>query len=138
MALTRAAITTKMNYSYPGPQGEYSVGFNNGLRETLATALTRQLNTDWHVFFNEAKIFDTRWYFRCDRRERANRNAVTPETRRRILASVNRIEAENPGIENRELTDLEWGELAGKHAAVRWLGEEERQAAEDFFPDCDT
>lgn len=134
MVLTRQAIITKMNYV--SGDSEYEDGFKAGLRDILGTALTRPLNTDWYQFFNEKRVFDYRWYFRCDRRALAE--TCVPDIRRGCLAAVERIETDYPGIEEEPMSDRIWGDLAGRHAAIRWLGEEDRQCAEDWFPFLDT
>ena len=126
--VTRAEIIAKMNYTYE-TANDFGLGFNAGLRDILGTALTKDLTTtDWYTFFDEKRVFDYRWYLRCDRLE----------PHEHLLGNVNRIEAAYPEILEVELDNRFWGELAGKHAAIRWLGEENRQCAEDWFPCLDT
>ena len=127
-----------MNYNCEScPLPEYGLGFNAGLRDILGTALTVDLTTDWYTFFNEKRFFDFRWYLRCDRR--AGAENYEPDIREGILASVNRIETAYPEITSLgEFDDRFWGELAGKHATIRWLGEENRQFADASFPCLDT
>lgn len=118
-------------------QTDYDKGFNAGLKKILISARSQDLmTTDWYTFFDEKRIFDYRWYLRCDRRELAE--TCEPDIRRGCLASVERIEAAYPEILEVECDDRFWGELSGKHAAIRWLGEEDRQCAEDEFPFLDT
>ena len=126
--VTRSEIIAKMNYTYESVD-DYGLGFNAGLRDILGTALTKDLTTtDWYTFFDEKRVFDYRWYLRCDR----------GEPHEHLLVNVNRIEATYPEIFEVECDDRFWGELAGKHAAIRWLGEDDRQCAEEEFPFTDT
>ena len=136
--VTRAEIIAKMNYTMESADvPDFGLGFNAGLRDILGTALTKDLTTtDWYTFFDEKRIFDFRWYLRCDRRSGAENYAQ--DIREGVLASVDRIEAAYPEILEVELDNRYWGELAGKHAAIRWLGEEDRQCAEEWFPCLDT
>ena len=139
--VTRAEIIAKMNYTMESADvPDYGLGFNAGLRDILGTALTKDLRTtDWYAFFDEKRFFDYRWYLRCDRRSGAEDHA--PDVRERILASVDLIEATYPEILEVELDNRFWGELAGKHAAIRWLGDVRLvgfQCAEDWFPCLDT
>ena len=132
---SRAEIIARMNYS--GFVAEFGDGFKAGLREILGTALTKDLTTtDWYELFDEKRVCEFRWYLRCERRERAENSA--PAVRRRILAAVERIEAAYPEIVEIDCTDRFWGELAGKHAAIRWLEEPDREFADRSFPDLDT
>jgi hypothetical protein len=126
--VSRTDIVQKMNYR-EGPAGYwYADNFNIGLREVLGQALTLPRTTtgpEYRTHFDEEKLFSLRHYFR---------GHGTPESRARI-------EAAYPEECSREVTDNEadirWGELAGKHAAVRWLAGENRQCAEDWFPFLD-
>ena len=133
--LTRALIIAKMNYTFDS-DGGFGRGFNAGLREILGMALTKDLTTDWYAFFDEKRVYDYRWYFRCDRREAAAHYAQ--DIRERILANVDRIETAYPEILEVELSHRYWGKLSGMHAAIRWLGESDRQCAEEWFPCLDT
>ena len=96
--VTRSEIIAKMNYSYESADApDFGLGFNAGLREILGSALTKDLRTtDWYTFFDEKRIFDYRWYLRCDRRELAE--TCVPDIRLGCLASVERVEAAYPEI----------------------------------------
>ena len=135
-APTRQEIVQKMNYRMAG-EGDYYRGFHDGLRETLAVALTIP-SFEYATHFNEKRLFDMRWYLRMDRRANAMNKA--PEVRATILAACDQIEADFPEVLNYLDVDADrrWGNLAGQHAAVRWLQEEDRNTANDFFPCTDT
>ena len=64
------------------------------------------------------------WYFRSNRH-------VNPVSRPAAIE----IEAEYPECDNNTKS---WGERSGEIAAVRWLSDEDRSAAEDFFPNTDS
>ena len=120
---TRQEIIEKMNYRMTPPDW-YATAFAVGLRCVLGKALTLPRDTDYDQHFNESKVFDLRRYFRGygSEEERIRKEALYPE----CLREVTDDEA-----------DARWGQLAGKHAAIRWLTDEDREAAEDFFPFTD-
>ena len=120
---TREEIILKMNFRMVG-QGEWVTQFNDALRQTLAAALTLPRETDYAEHFNYSKKFDLFWYFRADRQ-------ANPVSRPSAL----RIEADYP--EDVEI-DVPWGFRSGEIATIRWLMDDDRQCAEDFFPDLDS
>ena len=65
------------------------------------------------------------WYFRADRH-------ANPVSRPAALA----IEAEYPKTDG--YNTKTWGQRSGEIAAVRWLADEDRQCADDFFPMLDS
>ena len=112
-----------MNYRFSGT-GEWDTEFNDAIRQTLAAALTLPRETDYAEHFNFSKKFDLFWYFRADRQ-------ATPASRPCAL----RIMFAYPEDIN---IDVPWGFRSGEIAAIRWLMDEDRQCAEDFFPDLDS
>ena len=120
---TRQEIIQKMNHRMEGT-GQWVTDFDNGLRQTLATAITLPEDTDYEVYFNLYKMFDLFWYFRADR----NANPLS-------RPSAQRIEEQYP---EETQQDRSWGERSGEIAAVRWLANEDRQNAEEWFPELDS
>ena len=139
---TRQEIIAKMNYRFPSGQDddeEYNQGFYDGLREILGKAL-KIPQSDYDVHFNDddERLYDMRWYLRCDRIALAN--TLAPEMRQSIIDSCNRIKQLYPEIDTYldQDTQKRWGKLAGEHAAIRWLQDPDRTAADEIFPCCDT
>jgi hypothetical protein len=125
MTLTRQEIVQKMNFRMSSG-GWYANNFNIGLREVLSKALTLPQDTNYasHFAADEIRLYDLRRYFRgygnADKRGRIEEQY--PE----CLVEVTDEEA-----------NARWGQLAGRHAATRWLAEEDRQCADDWFPFTD-
>ena len=121
---TRQEIVQKMNYRMRG-QAQWARDFDIGLRQILATAVTLPTGTDYGEHFNLDKRLELFWYFRADR----NANPLS-------RPSAQRIEEQYPE-ETRE-QDRPWGQRSGEIAAVRWLSNEDRQCAEEWFPELDS
>ena len=122
-------ILQKMNYKMAGNPKWYADNFDIGFRDVLTRALTLPSTTtgvQYRAYFNEEKLCSLRWYFRRDRDSKSCKEieALWPEECLREVTA--------------EENDARWGHLAGKHAAVRWLGERNREFAEESFPDLDT
>ena len=106
------------------PPGDQLTQFNDALRQTLAAALTLPRETDYAEHFNYSKKFDLFWYFRVDR-------LANPFSRPSALL----IELRFP--DDIEI-DVPWGFRSGEIATIRWLMDEDRKCAEDFFPMLDS
>ena len=111
--------------NHVAPQGDvYEQNFGIGLRSVLSRALTMPRDTDYYQVFGEEekRLCDLRWFYRGDR-----------GAARRATFLAQYPEEDGDGI-----SDERWGQLAGKHAAVRWLIEEDRECADRYFPFLDT
>jgi len=70
----------------------------------------------------EKEFFDKRWYDRSMSYVGTKDEAETPEDIRTEATRQRRRVEKEYGKENLgPYTDFEWGELAGKHAAMRWV-----------------
>ena len=121
---TRSEIVQKMNYHMGLGGDDYADPFNDGLRQILAEAITLPRDTDYAAHFEQKKLERLRWYFRLNRHD-------NPVSRPSALD----IEALFP---EETQQDVPWGVRSGQVAAVRWLTDEDRQCAEDFFPMLDS
>jgi hypothetical protein len=124
--VSRQDIIQKMNYRQL-PAGErYANNFNIGLRDVLAEALTLPRTTTGQQYkehFNFEKLWDMRRYMHgYDEDKAEEREQMYPE----LLDDLTDDER-----------DARWGQLSGKFATVRWLFEEDRRTAEQWFPFLD-
>ena len=125
---TRAEIVQKMNFRLgEGDSADcFSLNFDIGLREVLSKALTLPQDTNYasHFAADEIRLYDLRCYFRGygTARQRERKEDMYPECLREVTD---------------EEADIRWGQLAGEHAAVRWLQDTDRKTAEEWFPFID-
>jgi hypothetical protein len=130
--VSRQDIISKMNYRMSADEAApwFAPNFQTGLRNILSQAITMPRSTtgaQYAARFELEKKSRLFWYFRAPRNEDA----------------MNEIEAAFPE-EDFELPDSDaesdrrWALRSGEIAAVRWLAEEDRSAAEDFFPMLDS
>ena len=101
-----------------------TAGFAIGLRRILGEAITLPRNTDYGSHFNLDKMSKLYWYHRTDRH-------TDPRSRPAAL----RIEEQYP---TEPAAGANLFERRGEIAATRWLSDEDRQSADNFFPYLDS
>ena len=124
---TRMEIIQKMNcrLDFGGHEARcVTAGFAIGLRRILGEAITLPRDTDYAEHFNLDKMSSLYWYHRTDR-----------HTHPRSRPAALRIEEQYP-VETS--AGANWFERRGEIAATRWLSDEDRQCADDFFPMLDS
>jgi hypothetical protein len=122
---TRQEIVQKMN-SPAYPDDGWESTFQVGLRHILGHAICLPRDTDYAAHFNLEKRSRLFWYNRMDRH-----TCYGGQSRASALA----IEADYPQEVNE---DIPWGRRSGEIAAVRWLSNSDRQAADEWFPMLDS
>jgi hypothetical protein len=124
-AVSRQDIVQKMNYRMQRHTDEWNTGFDNGMREVLAVAITMPRTTTYAQYrerFNYEKVFEMMRYHRGhDQHLQEEREGEYPELL--DLTDDNRA--------------AKYGELSGKLATIRWLTDKNRKYAEEEFPFLD-
>ena len=104
---------------------DYDIGFNIGLKDTLSEALALD-HIDYETHFEYEKKDKLFWYFRSDRRGTPGETVAI------------RIEQMYPDEVAAGVDDKRWGIRSGEIAAIKWLMEEDRECADDWFPFLDS